>query len=65
MYAVFKNGKQCSKAHPSIEVAKVEAFEMGAIIDWGADWETDKPGRGLADGYEIKEITLPGGERSE
>ncbi len=62
MYAVFKDGKQCSKAHPSIEVAKVEAFEMGAVIDWGTDFLGDRPGRGLADGYEIKALNEPGGE---
>lgn len=55
-YALFKDGKQVSKAHASREVVFVEAFEMGVVIDWGADFRGDRPGRGLADGYVIKPL---------
>lgn len=60
MYAVFKDGKQYSKAHSTKEAAKIEAYEMGVVVDWGADFIGDKPGRGLIDRFEIKETTRPG-----
>lgn len=59
-YALFKDGKQVSKAHASIEVVRIEAFEAGAVIDWGADFVNDLPGRGLACGYEIKQLSKDG-----
>lgn len=65
MYALFKDGKQHSKAHSSREAATVEAYEIGAVVDWGADWIGDKPGRGLAGGYEIKEINEPSNEATK
>lgn len=55
MYALFKDGKQVSKAHSTREAATIEAYERGLVVDWGADFPGDKPGRALADGYEIKQ----------
>lgn len=57
-FALFKDGEQTSKAHSSREAVAVEAYEAGAVINWGADFSSDMPGLGLADGYEIKEVPL-------
>lgn len=56
MYALFKDGKQISKAHSTREAAAIEAYERGLVVDWGADFPGDKPGRWLAGGYEIKQV---------
>lgn len=48
MFAVFKNGKQASKAHPNQITAIIEAYELGAVVCGGRYL-------GLATGYEIKE----------
>jgi len=54
-FALFRNGKQVSKAHSTKDAVAAEAFELGAVLTWSGDF---KPGSGiiLADGYEIKEI---------
>ena len=50
MLALFKNGIQVSKAHDSNACVKIEAYEMGAVVNCRHD---DM----LADGYEIKETS--------
>ena len=57
-YALFKDGQKMSKSHKSKYSAWIEAFDHKAIVSWGVDFAGDKPGIGLADGYEIKEVTL-------
>lgn len=49
-WALFKDGKQASKAHPSRMAVLIEAYEAGAIV---------RTARGayFADGYEIKEVS--------
>lgn len=49
LYALFKNGKQISKAHSTKCAAWIEAFERGAVYCM----------RGLLcafDGYQVKEV---------
>lgn len=57
MYALFKDGKQYSKAHPTKEAATIEAYEKGVVIDYGADFVGDKSGRCLAGGFEIRTLS--------
>lgn len=49
-YALFKDGKQVSKAHSTKEAVAIEAHELGVVYD-ARYW------RGLAEGYEIKPVT--------
>lgn len=56
MFALFQHGKQISKAHSTQDAARIEAYECGAMIDYGADFAGDTSGRTLANGYEIKPI---------
>ena len=56
MFALFKDGKQASKAHSTKDAVAVEAYEMGLVVDWGADFPGDKPGRGMIDNYKIKKV---------
>jgi len=56
-YALFHNGKQISKSHPAVKIVMIEASERGAVINWVADWSSDRPGTGLALGYEIREVS--------
>jgi|HubBroStandDraft_4_1064222.scaffolds.fasta_scaffold122747_5 hypothetical protein len=56
MYALFKDGRQYSKAHSTKEAAAIEAYEKGVIVDWGTDFPSDKPGRGIMEGFEIRKI---------
>ncbi|CAH2606412.1 conserved protein of unknown function (plasmid) [Rhodovastum atsumiense] len=53
-FALFRNGKQVSKAHASRAAALVEAYERGAVIKWGVDLPGDRPGQALDEGYEIR-----------
>ncbi len=57
MFALFKDGKQYSKVHSTKEAAAIEAYEKGVVIDWGTDWPGDRPGRGMAHGFEIKPVS--------
>ena len=57
-FALFRDGRQVSKAHASKDAAAVEAYEAGAVIHWGTDFTGDKSRRGLADGYELREVTI-------
>lgn len=56
MFALFKDGKQISKAHRSKRAALIEAYEAKAVVSSGVpDFEDDDaPSAGLADGYEIR-----------
>jgi len=56
MYALFHDGIQISKSHSTKEAAMVEAYEHGAVVDYGADFIGDKSGRCLIDGFKIREI---------
>jgi len=49
MYALFKEGKQISKAHENRDVVVIEAYELGIIN------ESYRTGKFMQDGYEIKE----------
>lgn len=55
-YALFQNGKQISKAHSTRLAARVEAYEIGAVVTNHADFPGDVQSTVLADGYEIKEV---------
>lgn len=56
-YALFIDSKQASKAHSSKEVAAVEAYERGLVVDCSADFPKDKAQYGvLCDGCEIREV---------
>lgn len=55
-YALFKDGKQISKAHSTKDAAAIEAYERGLVWDCNADFPGDKPGKELAAGYEINPI---------
>lgn len=63
MYALFKDGKQISKAHTTESVVWIEAYEKGAVISSSPDFVPDDaffPARGaksLADGYEIRPLS--------
>lgn len=56
-YALFKDGKQISKAYLSKNVVAIEAFERGATISWSADFSSDSDTITISDGYEIKEVS--------
>ncbi len=57
MHALFKDGRQVSKAHSTRVAVAIEAFEMGLVVTSGVDFPGDvATGPGLVDGYEIKEI---------
>ena len=49
LYAVFKDGKQVSKFHTSLDSSATEAFEIGVIVHSGG-------GRALVGGYEIRRV---------
>lgn len=51
MYALFRDSKQISKAHPHRETVRVEAFERGLILDCG------RYGTGMAGNVEIAEVS--------
>lgn len=55
MYAVFKDGKQVSKAHDKEIVAEMELLELGGVVSGRFN-----PGKGrqnvIAFGYEIREL---------
>lgn len=53
MYALFRDGKQISKAHPHRETVRVEAFERGLILNCG------RYGTGMAGNVEIAEVSGP------
>lgn len=57
-WALFKNGRQISKSHPSPITAATEAYEHGAVVRWSGDFI---PGSGivLADGYEVAPAVRP------
>lgn len=55
-YALFKNNTQVTKAHSTKDAAVIEAYELGIVIDYSADFIGDKSGRSLIEGYEIKEV---------
>lgn len=52
MYALFKDGKQISKAHSTLEAVWAEAQEIGAI-------SKSRFGVIMTDNYEIKEVPTP------
>jgi hypothetical protein len=56
-YALFKDGKQISKAHSTKAPVIVEAYERSAIIINHADMQGDETTIDLANGYEIKRLT--------
>lgn len=56
MYALFKDGKQVSKAHESKRVVVMEAYDLKAVIHCHADFPGDVASTVLADGYEIREV---------
>jgi len=55
-FAVFKDGKQVSKAHSTIIAARIEAYEVGAVIGWSADFGPLGFWKELARGYTVEEI---------
>ena len=46
-YALFKNGKQVSKAHSTKSVVVIEAYEAGSIVNYHADFIGDSSGMEL------------------
>jgi hypothetical protein len=59
-FALFRDGKQISKAHSTRAAATIEAFERGAIVISHADfWAKEvlfAESLDLSDGYEIREV---------
>ena len=58
-FALFKDGKQISKAHKLRDAAIVEAFERKAVVSssgdfWGGSYTL------MADGYEVREVVTNG-----
>ena len=58
MFALFKDGKQISKAHTKGIAAVTEAFERKAVVRCSSDFDgqTFAADLSLADGYEIREV---------
>lgn len=50
-YALFKDGKQISKAHTAIAAAEIEAFEKGVVLCMHGSVE-------LVPGYEIRSVSV-------
>jgi hypothetical protein len=50
-FALFKDGKQISKAHRHRGTVVIEAFERGLFLTWRYGTKI-----GLADGVEIREV---------
>lgn len=55
-YALFKDDKQVSKTHSTIQAVTIEAYELGAMLSYGADFIGDTSGVDMAAGYMIKEL---------
>lgn len=56
LYALFKDGKQVSKAHSTRNAVITEAHELGVVFAYHADMPGDVSGRDLAAGYKIQEV---------
>lgn len=58
LYALFRDGRQISKAHSTRIGAVMEAFERGAVLSWSPDFGSDQPAADmeLASDCEIKEL---------
>jgi hypothetical protein len=58
-HALFRDGKQISKAHSTRLAVVHEGFEQGAVIRYSVDFLNDalrSQDIELADGYEIREV---------
>lgn len=58
MHALFKDGKQISKAHPTVAHVLVEAAEIGALLRSAADFGTVQVSCFLAPGYSIRSVSV-------
>ena len=59
MYALFKDGKQISQAHPTRLAAEIEAYKHNAVLHWPGDYQVGDT-LVLADGYEVHEAGTRG-----
>lgn len=55
-YALFKDGRQISKAHSTVHAARIEAYERGYVIVLAADFPGDQEMKGLLHLCDIKEV---------
>ena len=58
-YALFKGGKQMSKAHSTKGAALIEAYERKVVVSSCSDFPDHEPmksSKELLDGYEIREV---------
>lgn len=59
MYALFKDGKQISKAHSSRIVCEIEAFELGVVVQGSKGFGNEPDSvedKVLLNGYNIMEV---------
>lgn len=55
-FALFKDGKQVSKAHSTRHAVIIEAYEKNIVARTTADFGTDDSYAWLPDEYEIREV---------